>query len=305
MRPTVALAIVLITSQQPDIRVDVALRQVAVAVTDKSGAAVEALQTKDFVLENNGNRQVIAHVARDAQSGVTLGFLLDSSNSMAGGFRTALAISKALVDQMAPTDEFRMMSFENILHITRGFTDQAETDELLTRLRFSGGGTRMFPPLLNALTLMKQSTHRKRALIVVTDGVELGRTPKDAQQRIRESGVLIYPILLERATPARGSGQKPIGGTDGFPPFDTTPNEILETIAKVSGGRTFLANSHMTYEEAAKTFKGLARDIAKDTRGQYTLGYYPSDAHSDGKRIQVTATSPEYRVRIVNQEGRR
>jgi hypothetical protein len=93
MMPVLVLVIILFESQQPDIRVDVGLRQVAVAVTDKSGAPIETLQLKDFVLEENGQPQAIAHAARDPQAGVTLGFLLDSSASMARGFPAALGIT--------------------------------------------------------------------------------------------------------------------------------------------------------------------------------------------------------------------
>src|SRR5262245_8839349 len=72
-----------------NLRVDVRLVNVTVTVTDKNGHYVSGLSADDFVVEEDGTPQKIAHFTQDHDVPVSVGIVLDTSGSMERKIRTA------------------------------------------------------------------------------------------------------------------------------------------------------------------------------------------------------------------------
>src|SRR5690242_4280743 len=72
-----------------DLRVDVRLVNVFATVTDNSGRYVSGLTKDDFVLEEDGIKQEVAHFSQDREIPVSVGIVLDTSGSMQNKLRTA------------------------------------------------------------------------------------------------------------------------------------------------------------------------------------------------------------------------
>ena len=67
--------------------------------------------------------------------------------------------------------------------------------------------------------------------------------------------------------------------------------QYLESLAQVSGGRKFEADSLYNVQAA---FSGIAEEL----RRQYSLGYYPEEVGTIGERKQI-------KVRVARRRGRK
>src|SRR5689334_10394719 len=76
-----------VTSQ---LRVDVRLVNVSATVSDTSGRYIPGLTKDDFVLEEDGVAQPIAHFSQDENVPVSVGIVFDTSGSMQERLRTAV-----------------------------------------------------------------------------------------------------------------------------------------------------------------------------------------------------------------------
>src|SRR4051794_24714730 len=85
----VCFSLVPVLAQQ-SLRVEVRLVNVYATVTDSAGHNVSGLTKDDFILEEDGVRQEIAHFNQDEKVPVSVGILLDSSGSMTYKLRTAV-----------------------------------------------------------------------------------------------------------------------------------------------------------------------------------------------------------------------
>ena len=80
----ILLAIVILPAQDAiSIRVDVDLVNVLCSVRDQRGALVNTLEQDDFILLEEGKPQVLRHFARETDLPLTVGLLVDTSNSQA------------------------------------------------------------------------------------------------------------------------------------------------------------------------------------------------------------------------------
>src|SRR5438309_1373084 len=64
------------------IRVDVLLQRIVATVTDAEGRFVSNLRPDDFIIEVDGVSQTMVHFTQDAETPISLGFVIDTSRSM-------------------------------------------------------------------------------------------------------------------------------------------------------------------------------------------------------------------------------
>jgi Ca-activated chloride channel homolog len=140
------------------IRVNVDLLSVSVRVTDKQGRDAVGLAAGDFALFEDGRRRKISFFETEKEP-ITLGILLDSSNSMnaAEKISSALEIVKQLINRSGPEDEISVLQctgdvvrFKGILRDQRGPT-------LSTGMTSESGGAAIYDALASALGHVRAS----------------------------------------------------------------------------------------------------------------------------------------------------
>src|SRR6266436_4679974 len=87
-------------STAPTIAVDARLVNLPVVVRDKKGALVQNLTRNDFVLQVNNHPQTIRYFDQDANLPLTLGLLVDTSQSQRDVLDEERTASGAFLDQM-------------------------------------------------------------------------------------------------------------------------------------------------------------------------------------------------------------
>ena len=301
----------------------VELINVTTTVSDSSGRFVSGLQKEDFLVYEDGEPVELTHFSAERVP-VSLGIVLDSSGSMAGTkideARTAL--DRFLYDLLDKDDEIFLYRFSNYPLLLQEWTsDRRLLSRALDRV-IPNGGTSMYDAVSEAVPLAEQGQHRKKALLVISDGNDTSSqtTVRELKQQIRESEVLVYaigidgdsepptfrrapqpqprlPFPLPFPVPGRGGPRFPSlllgaqGGRRIIPSDDRVNVAALRDMTDDSGGRTEVIRDTRDLNPATAS-------IADELSKQYYLGY-PSIGKRDGRwhSIRVELRNRSYRVR--------
>jgi VWFA-related protein len=187
------------------------LVNVTATVTDNSGHFVPELKQTDFLVFEDDQPVEVTQFSSERVA-VSLGIVLDTSGSMDGQKINAarVALERLLLDLLGDDDEVFLYRFDNSPHLVQGWTNDRHLirDEL--RRLPTDGATALYDAVAQALPLLESGRHRKKALLVISDGndtsskIDLPRL----KQLIRESEALVYAIGIDaQATSATtGSG---------------------------------------------------------------------------------------------------
>jgi len=260
----VILSSTVVIARQSHVRVDVRLVNVLAIVTDTNGRYVDGLNKDDFILQEDGAVQEIAHFSHDLDVPVSVGIVFDTSGSMQNKLRTAVAAVDRFVRTIHPEDDIFLMTFANGVDLRQDFTDNRESLSRALRGISATGATSLYDALDQGLDKIKSGRHRKRAILLLTDGEDNGSTATygEVLQRIRESELVVYTLGI---SPATNGGPKR---------RDSVDMNVLQSLASASGGRAFLLSDILVGTSGTQTERILTL-IAEELRSQYTLAFYP------------------------------
>jgi VWFA-related protein len=306
----------------------VELINVTATVSDDAGRFVPGLRQDDFEVYEDDRPQPVSHFSAERVP-VSLGIALDTSGSMAGdrirGARTAL--DRFLSDLLDAEDELFLYDFNDRPTLVQGWT----TDRQLLSRALGGivadGTTALYDAVVQAIRLTATGQHRKKALVVLSDGHDTASNAKlrDVKELIRESEAMLYAIGIECGIDAdRRSQLRPQFQRRGpipfpFPPVgrrgwsipppprpipmppqgrrwgrgctESVDVKALRSMTDDSGGRTEVVNDPSDLNAATAA-------IADELSQQYYLGYLSSEK-KDGRwhTIRVEVRNRNYRIR--------
>jgi Mg-chelatase subunit ChlD len=154
-----------------NISVDADLVLINAFVTDRHGRAITGLDASSFRLFEDGQEQVVTHcVSEDAP--VSVGFVLDTSGSMDSRVELLKRAATRFVQAANPADEFFVVEFEARPRVAVPFTtDTNQVLEAIGRIK-AGGSTALLDAVLLAVATMHWATRPRRALLIVSDGMD-------------------------------------------------------------------------------------------------------------------------------------
>ena len=314
------------TGQGFSFKTGVELVSVSATVTDAGGRFVSGLRREDFVVTEDGQPQNVSQFDAERVP-VSLGILLDTSGSMLGEKMVAAqqAIHRFLFDLLGPDDEVFLYRFDSRPALVQSWTaDRRAAAASLGAIK-PFGDTAMYDAVAEAVPLAERGTRRKKALVVISDGNDTSShtSVTTLQQRVRESGVLIYAIGIDsdgvnsnpRAVASSGAAPRPVpspfpgassvarpSSPRAAPPASATRRsnagvnarvnaDALRRLTDDSGGRTEII---LTPRDLDPATAGIADELSR----QYFLGYV-SSLPKDGKwhTIDVQIRRGNYIVR--------
>jgi VWFA-related protein len=307
----------------------VELINVTATVADASGRFVSGLRQEDFLVFEDDQPVTVTHFSAERVP-VSLGIALDTSGSMEGQKIEAAqsALDRFFFDLLDRNDELFLYRFSNSPVLLQNWTrDRQLLSRALGRIT-PNGGTALYDAVSEAIPLTRQGQHRKKALLIVSDGNDTASAAsvRDVKAQIRESEVLVYAIGIDGQTeqttrtqppprmpmpipfpfPGRGrigSGggwpRPPVGGGggggQGWPRPQKSDDRVnvaaLRDMTDDSGGRTEIVRD-------ARDLNPATANIADELSKQYYLGY-PFEGKKDGRwhAIRVELRNRNYRVR--------
>jgi len=251
-----------------------------VSVKDTAGGLVSGLDQQNFDVRENGKLQQITQFAH-ADIPVTIGLVVDESGSMRRKQAEVVTAALAFIGASNPKDEIFVINFNE--KARRGLPDTQLFSDDIEQLRAAlwrgvpEGRTALYDAIEMALHQLDFGRRDKKTLIVISDGGDnvSTHTLDDVMHDVMESAATIYTVGI-------------------YDPDDPDKNPgVLRKISRVSGGSAF-------FPSKLDDIVPICRDIAKDIRTRYTIGYVPAAEEKASERhIKVTASSPGGRKLIV------
>jgi Ca-activated chloride channel family protein len=285
------------------IRIGTALVTLSVGVFDKQGQPVSHLTEPQFEVYEDGQRQMLAFFGQEDLP-ISFGLLLDHSDSMGevGKLQQVQEAALAFLRAGNPQNEAFGFAFNETAKQIFDFT----SDYQKIAASFSGiqadGGTALYDAIIQALEKLEPGKHRRRALVVITDGRDEHSRHKlaDLLRRTQQTEAQIYFIgFFSRLETAffHTSGAK-VSLIDGREVDN--PVFIFKTLAEETGGQAFFPHS------AAEMERAIA-EIAAHLRRQYTLAYYPPNQSEDDRyhKLQVKIAGGRSDWQIRTRQGYR
>ena len=257
------------------IRMNVDMVLVPVTVTDPMNRLVTGLEMTDFqVFEGQGKQTIRTFAAEDAP--VSIGIVFDLSGSMSSKLIRARESILQFIKTANPQDEFFVIGFNDRPELIEDFTSSMEDIQARLATVRSGHRTALLDAIYFGVAKMKDATHERKALLVVSDGGDNRSryTEGEVRAQVRESDVEIYAIGIFDAYAAT--------------PEERTGPQLLNDLSEETGGRMFRVDD-------ISEMGDIAEKISTELRNQYVIGYRPKDLTRDGKwrKVKVKVNPPQ------------
>jgi Ca-activated chloride channel family protein len=270
------VAVTLMALSLSQLRVESTLVQIPVSVLDKAGRPINDLTKEHFSIVEDKTPQTISLFKREDVP-MSVGLVIDNSGSMRRKRDRVNSAALTFVRESNPEDETFIVNFDDTAYVDQEFTGSIgdlmdALDNFDTR-----GETALYDAIyLAADKAVKQGRRDTKALLLISDGLDNRSKYKydDVLKKLKESRVTMYAIGLGDDAP-KGL----------FAPPDKKAQQILSSLAEITGGLAYFPKSMDEVEE-------LCRQIARDLRNRYTLGYTPSNTKLDGawREVKVAVT---------------
>ncbi len=266
------------------LRLSTELVSLSVTVTDQKGQAITGLKRENFKVYESGVEQKLDFFSAEEMP-VCWGIVLDRSGSMMEMIGDVYRAAVHVVDEGTEQDEAFVATFNQQVELVSDFiADKHKLGNSILGLR-AGGETALWDAINFALDHLKKAKHRKKVLVVITDGDDNASRIKFRKliERAEEENVLIYPVGMFESSNMFGLRMSGRG-----------PRDDLEKLAEVTGARAhFPANVEQCRE--------VMRAIAGEVSHQYSVGYYPNNTKNDGKwrNIQAVVGQPDSKTKYV------
>lgn len=263
--------------QRTTLRVGVDLVLLDVTVQDRAGQPVRDLQKEHFKVYEDKIEQSISFVGRE-EAPVSWGLILDSSGSMKGMMHDVYEAAAHVMEEGTHEDEMFVMTFNDGVDLVLELTsDRRKLQQSIFGLQ-SHGSTALYDAVASALDHIKQGKHRKKVLVVITDGEDnhSSFSFRRLLDRVRESDVLIYTVGMRVAMGA-------------FRSLNESRHD-LEEMAKITGGYAYFPTN---IEKCRQTMSKIAEEVSE----HYTIGYYPANREHDGRLRKI-------KIAIAESEGK-
>lgn len=260
--------------QEPSIiKLDTDLVLLSVMVTDQNGHPITGLNKENFKILENEKGQSISFFNLERVP-VSWGLVLDRSGSMAEMIRNVYDAAVHVIDEGTEEDEAFIVTFNEEVDLVSDFVSDKQKLRNSVHGLHAGGMTAIWDASAFALDHLKHGEHRKKVLVVVTDGEDNSSRVdfSDLVRRVEEEKeVLIYTVGMFESGVSLGN-------------YGTARGQ-LDKLAEATGARAHFPSN-------IKQCRVAMDDIAQDVSHQYQLGYYPTNRSHDGQWRKIEVVVP-------------
>jgi VWFA-related protein len=279
-----------------------------IGVVNKKGQPITTLNKSNFAVYEDGVKQEIARF-EPTISPFSVVMLLDMSGSTIGFRQTIQQSATRFIDAIGPEDRVAVVEFYDKINLLNDFTTNRKTIINSIRVANGRGKTQLYKAIDFALEKLAKENSRRKAIIVLTDGVDTKVRDEDREllQKVSDEqmlnflnpeassilsntlnrsdaqGVTIYPLALPTGDPKNLADPIPIQVA-----MYSAARSRLDILAKRTGGTL---NTINRLEEMGR----LYAEVAADLRTLYTIEYDSSNDKRDGKwrEIKLEVNKPE------------
>jgi Ca-activated chloride channel homolog len=303
-----------ISAQDDPIRIDTDLIRLNVGVADRQGRPILNLQKENFTVYEDGVKQDISFF-EPTVAPFSVVMLLDMSGSTLGFRQNIAQAASRFIGSLGPEDRIAVIEFYDKVNLLNDFTTDRKRALFSVSAADGRGKTQLYKALDFALDkLEKEGKTRRKAIVVLTDGVDTALREKDKNvlgklsddqipsaikpetnetlNRILNNadgqGVTIFPLALPTGDP-KNLPDPVAAEVAAF----TAARARLQIMADRTGGRL---NAINRLEDMGKFYAQVAADL----RALYTVAYQSSNEKSrkgQWRAIKLDVSDPEVIVR--------
>lgn len=292
------------------LKVNTALVQLNVGVVDRQGRAVTTLSRNDFSVYEDDVLQPITEFEPTAAP-FSLVLLLDLSGSTLTFRPTLKQAAYRFLDALGPEDRVAVIAFNEKVKTLADFTTDRRKIAKSIEFAEGKGETHFYEALRFALNQLAKEGKRRKAIVVLTDGVDtemrkqdtnsaasahtneeaIASVKPDASAALNavlgaadRQGVTIYPLALPSGDPKLLPFANPVQTA-----IYKSARVRMQTLADRTGGRL---NEIRRLEDMGYLYAGIAADL----RTLYTLVYQPKNpdaAPGRWRAIRIEVSRPE------------
>jgi Ca-activated chloride channel homolog len=280
-----------------------------VTVRDSNGALVKDLTRNDFrVFEDNREQPVNDLTLREVPVDAVL--MVDASSSVATNLEDFRRAAEGFAARLNQEDRISLIKFDDRVELLQDWTrSRFQLRRALARIE-PGMFTRFNDALLLAARDQFGETKSRRAVIVLTDGIDSGRgttTLEGALEALLRAQVTTYVVSNTEISreAKRAELDNLLNGSDSTVRFNQLriddlkeglrvldlSEKRLEQLTAATGGRLYKPR---TFQALDSTYA----EVADELRHQYGLYYPPLNKSRDGgfRRVRVEMTNQSYKA---------
>jgi Ca-activated chloride channel family protein len=298
-----------VSAQDDDIiKVDSSIVRLNVGVVDGRGRPITNLSKNNFTVYEDGVKQDIARF-EPTVAPFSAVLILDMSGSTLGFRQTIQQSALRFIDALAPDDRVAVIEFYDKVNLRNDFTTDRRVIVNSIGAANGRGKTQLYKALDFALEKLAKEGKRRKAIIVLTDGIDtsLQNTDRDFLAKLKENeipnaikpetndalnrilnksdaqGVTVYPLALPTGDPVKLAEPTPIQIA-----MFSAARSRLQILADRTGGTL---NTINRLEDMGRLYAAVAADM----RALYTVEYQPINTKRDGKwrAIKIEVNNPE------------
>jgi Ca-activated chloride channel homolog len=252
---------------------DVKLVLLDVVVRDTEGAFSSGLRRESFHVFDNGKEQPIT-VFSGEDTPVTVGILIDHSGSMKTKSSEVANAALSLIGGSNPEDEIFVVSFGDRVTFDlppgMAFTDSRDQLHAALGKEPFQGQTTLYDAAVAALNHLAKGTRDRKNLVLISDGGDTASnaTAGEVIKMANSAGATIHTLGIYN--------EEEVDRDLSF----------LRRVARTTGGEAVI-------EDKKTDLIAACRQIAKDIRSRYTIGFRPLPVKGpQTRKLHVTVSVP-------------
>lgn len=296
-----------VCAQDDILRTETSLVQLHVGVVDRQGQAVTTLSQNDFVVyEDNVRRPIVAF--EPTQAPFSLVMLLDMSGSTVTFRQQIQQAALRFLDALGPEDRVAVIDFNGKgVHELIGFTGDRRKTAYAITLATGSGDTLLYDGLKESLRKLAGEGKRRKAIVVLTDGLDTEVRKSDRATVARVSDAEVATAIKPETNSAlnavltdadrQGVTIFPLALPSGDPKRLPLPDPLI--LAQYAAARTRMqmladrTGGWVAEIRRLDQLSGVYVQVAASLRTLYSIAYQPpTPAIKDGKwrtiRVEVS-----------------
>ena len=272
-------------AQVPTFGVRSELVVMSATAVDDHGRPITNLRRDELRILEEGRPQAIEHFAAGAAAPARILLLVDASGSMNGELQATSARMAAtqVLAALSPEDQAALAGFDSqYWGIVAWTKDKRKVEEGFSGLKHFGS-TALHDALARAASDLASHGEGRRAIVVITDGVDTSskETAAAVIARSRALDVPIYAVSVVSPLDDPRSGI--YSGQKGRMNIAAAGSALLERYSSMSGGKAFVVSDFAGLKKAAD-------QIALELKHQYRLGYAAPEGPARFRSVEVRTT---------------
>jgi Ca-activated chloride channel homolog len=238
-------------------------------VAVRGNESATPITARDISLFDNGAEQAIKSFVPD-RSAAHIVLLVDNSLTIRADVEKLEAAAREFAYEIYDGDKLLIVGYDDSAEIVSDWTDDSKKIEVELKAFRKKGDPHLFDAILAVVEDgLRPLTAQKRAIVVISDGLDKGSKAKFSQALSTLQALDIAVYCVQAPDRTRGAIRRDV----------PKPRQVIDDLAEGTGGQIF------PIDDPGAAAKAICDELRKN---RYVLSYLPTSvAYSESRRLLV------------------